>query len=268
MRPSRFVWPILIATQLCAGPVFAIAAAPPERVGPSAEAALSTCRTSITFPGGRSPGPAIPIRALRLGAVVVRSTASFSTGGSGTAYYAEMARRKAAGLPFEPVLVDPAVSTPATVFTTTPPINAQAMAYQRLRVKQSPRYAEQGMIFALSDRANGGRIASVGLTLQAAPTTPPRTRVSFISRPNSICGQRPIDIYAPAMSAAQVTALLRRNGCRWVDLSACKQRSEWPRGRVLFVQQYSGGGYDYRWVDYDQLAVARFRTTPFSEFRR
>lgn len=231
----------------------------PDIVGPQSTAFIGSCPTRFSDIGGSAIGAQIPIPALRLGAPIRRATTSFTTGGSGTANFAEMQRRREAGLPYEPATFD--VTSPAAplVYATDVANAGNAYLYQRLPLKTgSGMYGPDALIFAQSMSPTAGRIASLQLTMAKAPSTAPRVRLT-IGRPMSGgCQDQVIDVYAPAMTPEQVRQLFALSSCNWRQLSGCTE-SQWPRGRVLFVQPSDGPArYNYRWVDYDLLAEARF----------
>jgi hypothetical protein len=174
-----------------------------------------------------------------------------------------MQRRKEAGLPYEPATFDVVSPAPPLVYATEVANAGNAYLYQRLPLKTDSRiYGPDALIFAQSTSPTAGRIASLQLIMAKAPSTAPRVRVT-IGRPMSGgCEDQVIDVYAPAIPPEQVRQLFGLSSCTWRQLSGCTE-SQWPRGRVLFVQPSDGPArYNYRWVDYDLLAEARFGRRP------
>jgi len=150
-------------------------------------------------------------------------------------------------------------STRPEVYSAEAAEAARGQAYQQLPLKSlSQDYDLNGLIFAVATSPTEGQIASLQLTLRKAPAGKPGLRVTAgAGRSATECPQQQsIDVYAPAMTAARVRSLFAPSGCSWYQLAGC-QRSEWPRGQVLFVQR-QGTGYVHRWVDYDLLARTRF----------
>jgi hypothetical protein len=235
----------------------------PDIVGPQSNAFIGSCATRFSEISGSAIGAQIPIPALRLGAPVRRATTSFTTGGSGTANFAEMQRRKEAGLPYEPATFDVASPAPPLVYATDIATAGSTYLYQRLPLKtDSGIYGPDALVFAQSTSPITGRIASLQLTMTRAPSPAPKVRVT-IGRPTSGgCQDQVIDVYAPAMTPERIRQLFALSSCNWRRLSGCTE-SQWPRGRVLFVQPSDGPArYTYRWVDYDLLATARFGRSP------
>ncbi|MES2057439.1 MAG: hypothetical protein V4564_16010 [Pseudomonadota bacterium] len=259
MRGSCLGPPLLVMAMLGTTPLSARFARQPDYVGPPIFREEALCKITVVRPGGQSAGTAIPIPALRLGSPVARAQESFTTGGSATANMAEMARRKAAGLPFEPQIFDPAAAAMPAIFAAEAGTPQLALPYQRLPLKVSGnRYAPDGMIFAQAVSKTTGRIAALVLTLPAAPVGRPKVTLIFRSPSGKTC-QPPIQVYASAMTTAQVTGLFDHRLCGWASLSGCTARSDRPRGRVLFVRQLrSGIGHEYRWMDYDLLTAHYF----------
>jgi hypothetical protein len=231
---------------------------PPETVGPPPIALAGPCPVTISEPGGKTSGAPIPIAALRLGSPVNRASTSFTTGGSGTANYAVMARRKQAGLPYEPMTFDSSSSALPVVYAAQPSEIARGYLYQKLPLKpMSDAYDPQALVFVQPVSGARGRIVSLSLTMHKAPFARPRVRVVSGVSISGACLQQTLDVYAPAMTAAQVRGLFSTSGCNWRQLSAC-QSSQWPRGRVLFLlRDEKATRNTYRWVDYDLLAKAK-----------
>ena len=252
---SALILPLVLASSPSAG----FYARRPDMVGPPVIQLTSGCVARFEAPGGTRIGAVIPIPALRLDAPVRRSSASFTTGGSGTAWFAEIARRKRAGLQYEPKTFDVAGSERPEVYSASAVEAANWQFYQQLPLKGlSQNYDPNGLIFALATSAAEGRIASLQLTMRHAPTARPKLRVTVgggHGAPECLQAQS-IDVYAPAMTAERIRSLFESSGCSWYQLAACK-RSEWPRGQVLFVQHQSTG-YVHRWIDYDLLAGVHF----------
>jgi len=231
----------------------------PETVGPPPIALGGPCPVTISEPGGRTGGASIPIAALRLGSPVSRATISFAAGLGGTAYMREMMRRAQAGLPSAPAVFDSSSSALPVVYAAQPSETTKWI-YERLPLKPvSKAYDPQAFVFAQPVSSTTGRIASLSLTMNKAPSATPKLRV-VTGLPDSSggCRQQTLDVYAPAMAAGQVRSLFSTSGCNWRQLSAC-QPSQLPRGHVLFVlrDEKATRGI-YRWVDYDLLAKARF----------
>jgi hypothetical protein len=219
---------------------------------------------TITEPGGRTGGAEIPIAALRLGAPVSRGKTSFPTGGSGTGNSWEMMRRKEAGLPYEPAVFDSSLSAMPVVYAAQPSGPVGWYVYQKLPLKPvSDRHDREALVFAQPVSDTRGQIVSLSLAMKDAPSATPKLRVvSGLTLSSGACQQQTLDVYAPAMTAGELRSLFSITGCNWGQLSAC-QRSQWPRGRVLFVLRTDKATRDtYRWVDYDLLAKARFARTP------
>lgn len=261
MNASRGISSALILPLVFVSPPLeARMARPAEIVGPPFIQLAGRCPARVEKLGGTRIGAAIPIRALRLGAHVQRALMSFDTGGSGTAKFAEMERRKRAGLQYAPKTFDVAGSPQPEVYSADAAEAANRQVYQQLPLKSvSQDYAPNGLVFAQATSATVGRIASLQLTLRKAPVATPRLRITAGARPDAIeCPllQR-IDVYAPAMTADRTLSLFSTSGCSWYRLADC-QRSEWPRGPVLFVQRQGTDYYVHRWVDYDLLATMRF----------
>ncbi|ATY30988.1 hypothetical protein [Sphingomonas psychrotolerans] len=242
---------------LAAAPTGArIAFVPPQMVGPPGLVLDPACPIMVAPSGGTTPGAEIPVRGLALGAPVQRSATSFPTGGSGTANAMERERRRKAGLPYEPRIYDPAGSERPAVFAVGMRQPPTAWLYQRLLLKPSgAAYPRYGLVFAQATSPTAGRIASLALVRPTRPAARPKMSISGGYRLREGCQrEEPVHVYAPAMSVGQIRKLFARSGCSWTNLSACS-RSQWPRGRVLFVQmQRSGAGYEHRWIDYDLLA--------------
>lgn len=238
------------------GPAPARIAIPPKLVGPP-PLALGACPIKTTRPGGAGIGREIPFPALRLGAPVARNAVAFATGGGGTANASERWRRQQAGLQYDPAPFDPAAPALPSVFAVEAPRAPVPWVYQRLPVRT---LLEEGMIFAQAISPTRGRIASLALTLETAPSARPRLTITGARPMLGGCKQdNPIDIYASGMTATQLERLFSASGCGWNRIAECKP-SERPRGRVLFVQKQQGNGrYEHRWVDYDLLA----RGAPF-----
>ena len=249
----------LVATSSSSNALFFI---PPETVGPPRIllATSGPCRSTISEPGGRTSGPDIPIAALRLGSSVSRGKTSFTTGGGGTSNSEEMMRRKQAGLPYVPAAFDSSSSALPIVYSTRPSETRGGYLYQSLPLKRgSDAYYPEALVFAQPVSGNRGQIVSLGLAMKKAPAATPKLRVVGGLRAFSgTCQRQTLDVYAPAMTARQVRSLFSASGCNWYQLSAC-QRSQWPRGRVLFVLRPANF---YRWVDYDLLTKGRFAKTP------
>ena len=236
---------------------------PPETVGPPPIALVGPCPVTITEPGGETSGTEIPIAALGLGAPVSRAATSFPTGGSGTASSWEMMRRKEAGLPYGPEAFDSFAFALPVVYAAPPSETARGYLYQRLPLKPvSVDRDREALVFAQPVSDTRGQIVSLSLRMKDAPAAAPKLRViSGLPLSSGACQQLTLDVYAPAMTAGEVRSLFSMIDCNWGRLSAC-QRSQWPRGRVLFVlrtEQATRG--TYRWVDYDLLAEARFART-------
>jgi hypothetical protein len=234
----------------------------PEIVGPPPFALGGPCPATISELGGAAGGANIPIAALRLGAPVSRATTSFTTGGGGTSNLAEMMRRKQAGLPFEPAMFDNSLPKLPIVYAASPAETARWYLYQRLPLKTvSGAYDANALIFAQPTSNARGRIASLALVMKETPSAAPRLRAVGGVLVFGACRRQTLDVYAPSMTAGQVHRLFTAGDCNWARLSAC-QRSQWPRGRVLFVlRNEKGTRATYRWVDYDLLAKARFAGT-------
>ena len=233
----------------------------PETVGPPEIALGGPCPVTITEPGGRTGGAEIPIAALRLGSPISRGKTSFPRGGGGgTSYFAQRARRQQAGLPDTPVTFDSSLSALPVVYAALPSETVRWYIYEALPLKPvSGAYDPLALVFAQPVSSTSGRIASLNLTMKNAPSATPKLRlVSGLPASSGACQQQTLNVYAPAMTARQVRSLFSTSGCNWRWLSAC-QRSQWPRGRVLFVLRGEKATRSiYRWVDYDMLARARF----------
>ncbi len=237
------------------GPAVAIVAVSPQMVGPPVMNFSPACPTVVNRLNGAGAGPTIPVPALLLGAPVIRSSTSFTTGGSGTANFAEAARRRAAGLPYEPQVFDPARSDRPVIFAATGTKVGESLLYQRLPLKvESAAYASHGLAFAKAISKREGRIAALTLTLPNRPVALPRLRISGGVKRGDACILQSVDVYAPAMVADDAAALFTNvNGCTWYVPSAC-QPAKRPKGRVLFVQQLRNGrGFEHRWIDYSAL---------------
>jgi len=250
MRPLFLVGTALACLGLGASPASALMDAPPEVAGPPRWYAPDDCPLSLTASGGNSAGPAVPVRALALGAPIDRNSTSFQTGGSGTAFSAWQRQRRQAGLQYEPQTFDPAGRARPSVFAVPASRAANSWAYQRLPLKASgTAYSARAMIFAQANSPTSGRIASLALTFSDRPAARPKLTVSWRERcrvPMSIL------VYAPDMSVAHLRQLFSRRDC-WTFWDSCAPVKK-PRGRVLFVSsQRSGVGYEYRWVDYGLL---------------
>jgi hypothetical protein len=170
-----------------------------------------------------------------------------------------MQRRKEAGLPYEPAIFNVSSSAIPLVYAAEKPETAFVYLYQRLPLKTLLKaYDPDALVFAQPVSPAAGRIAALQLTMAKAPSTLPSVRV-FFGRPTPHgCQDQVLDIYAPAMTAKRVRALFSPSRCSWGLLSGCAE-SQWPRGRVLFVEPTNQPArYTYRWVDYDLLAEARF----------
>lgn len=260
MRVSPWILgPVSLALILLPAGSSARYASPPATVGPQISWSAPPCPTRFTEFGGSAAGAQIPIPALRLGGPIRRATSSFTTGGSGTANNAEMQRRKDAGLPYEPAMFDAGSSTPPLLYAAEKTETAVARLYQRLPLKtRSKAYDPFALIFAQPVSPTAGRIAALQLIMAKAPSIRPKVR-AFFGRPSPDgCRDQAVDIYAPAMTARQVRDLFSPALCSWHYLATCT-RSQWPRGRVLFVAPGDGPAhYSYRWVDYDLLAAANF----------
>lgn len=233
----------------------------PETVGPPPIPLAGPCRVTISEPGGRTGGAEIPIAALRLGSPVSRGKTSFTTGGGGgTSYFAQRARRQQAGLPYTPVTFDSSLSALPVVYAAQPSETVSWYVYERLPLKPvSGAYDPVALVFAQPVSGTSGRIASLSLTMKKTSAATPKLRLaSGLPASSGGCQQQTLDVYAPAMTAAQARALFSMSRCNWQALSAC-QRSQWPRGRVLFVLRTEKATRNiYRWVDYDLLARTRF----------
>ena len=256
----RIISTLMLPLVFVSSPSAGIVARRPEMVGPPIIALNGRCTARFEMPGGNGIGAAIPIPALRLDAPVRRSSASFTTGGSGTAWFAEIERRKRAGLPYEPRTFDVAGSARPEVYSANAVEAANWQLYQRLPLRTLSRdYDPHSLVFALATSATEGRIASLQLPLREAPTAKPRLRITARTGLDAtVCPQlQSIDVYAPAMTAGQVRALFEASECNWRRLANCP-RSQWPRGQVLFVQRQGNGYYVHSWVDYDLLATTHF----------
>ncbi len=259
MRASNRFVSVCAALQLAFAPASArVAVFPPELVGPPRANFTSGCPVQVRTPGGTTPGARIPVPALALGSPVQRNPNSFTTGGSGTAAVAEWARRRKAGLQYDPRTFDPAGSERPSVHAVAGGELRAPWAYQRLPLKAAGQaYSPNALVFAQAVTPTAGRIASLALVLPAKPAARPRLTITGGYRLREGCRtEQAIHVYAPAMSAAHIRRLFDPSGCNWANLAACKTRAELPRGRVLFVQaSRSGVGYEYRWVDYDMLTA-------------
>jgi hypothetical protein len=242
----------------------AIMARPVETVGPPLISLASSgpCPAKISEPDGSASGAAIPIAALRLGSPVSRGTTSFTTGGGGTSNSFEMMRRKQAGLPYAPAMFDGSSSTLPVVYAPQPSERPLAYAYQRLPFKRlSDAYDSEALVFAQPVSDTRGRIVSLSLATKTMPAATPKLRVVIGTAGSEACQHQTLDVYAPAMTAGQARRLFSTTGCSWRVLSFC-QRSQLPRGRVLFVLRNEKAARSlYRWVDYDLLARASFAGT-------
>jgi hypothetical protein len=260
MRVSPWI-PATVSLALILLPAGSIArmAMPPAMVGPQFHQSAKPCSTRFAEFGGSSTGTQIPIPALRLGGPIRRATTSFTTGGSGTANAFEMERRRKAGLPYEPAMFDTSSSNLPLVYAEEAAETANAYLYERLPLKTlSKAYDPNALIFAQAVSLTAGRIASLQLTMAAAPSTLPKVRAFFGQSSPGGCRNQAVDIYAPAMTAKQVRDLFSPSQCNWWRLAACTE-SQLPRGKVLFVEPgYQAGRYTYRWIDYDLLAKAGF----------
>ena len=228
----------------------------PDSVGPRLSPFSALCPTRFTEFNGPTAGAQIPIPALRLGEPIRRAATPFTTGGSGTANLAEVLRRKEAGLPYEPVMFDVVSSARPTVYAAE---TTNDYFYERLPLKTpSAQYDPGALVFAQPTSPAVGLISSLQLTMPKAPANRPKVRV-FVGRESSGgCQDQVVDVYAPAMTAEHVRSLFSPSLCNWRRLVACTA-SQWPRGRVLFVEPADQAGrYTYRWIDYDLLAKARF----------
>lgn len=243
----------------------AIMARPVETVGPPQMWLTSggPCRWTISEPGGSARGPDIPIAALRLGSPVSRAKTSFTTGGGGTSNNDEMMRRKRAGLPYAPATFDSSSSALPVVYAAQPSETNGAYPYQRLPLKPvSNAYDPWALIFAQPVSGTRGQIVSLSLDMKNAPAATPKLRVVSGISASGACQRQTLDVYAPAMTAGQVRSLFSTSGCNWYRLSTC-QRSQWPRGRVLFVLRNEKATRNlYRWIDYDLLAKGHFAKAP------
>ncbi|MEO8374410.1 MAG: hypothetical protein ABI471_04240 [Sphingomonas bacterium] len=263
MRGSRAISTVVgVALVATSSGSNAIVARPAETVGPPQIwfASSGPCRTMISEPGGKTSGAEIPIAALRLGSPVSRGKTSFTTGGGGTSNASEMMRRKQAGLPYVPATFDSSSSALPVVYAAQPSETNGAYPYQRLPLKPvSGAYDPWALIFAQPISGARGQIVSLSLDMKNMPAATPKLRVvSGLPVSSGACQRQTLDVYAPAMTAGQVRGLFSTSSCNWYRLSTC-QRSQWPRGRVLFVLRYEKATRDtYRWVDYDLLARARF----------
>ena len=262
MRGSRAISMVIGFTLVAASSSSnAIVARPAETVGPPQIwlASSDPCRATISEPGGKTNGAEIPIAALRLGSPVSRGKTSFTTGGGGTSNASEMMRRKQAGLPYAPAMFDSSSSALPVVYAAQPSETNGAYPYQRLPLKPvSDVYDSWALIFVQPVSDTRGQIVSLSLDMKNTPAATPKLRVVSGISASGACQRQTLDVYAPAMTARQVRGLFSPSGCNWYRLSAC-QRSQWPRGRVLFVLRNDIATRSlYRWVDYDLLAKARF----------
>ena len=256
----RTVSALILPLVLVSSPSLGRYARPSQMVGPPVIQLNGRCAARVETPGGTLIGAAIPVPALRLDAPVSRGSVPFVTGGSGTAWFAEMERRKRAGLPYEPRTFDVAGSARPEVYSANRAEAANWQLYQRLPLRTLSRdYDPNSLVFALATSATEGRIASLQLTLRKAPSAKPRLRIT--ARPGldaAVCPQpQSLDVYAPAMTAGQIRSLFESSECNWHRLTNCP-RSQWPRGQVLFVQRQGNGSFVHSWVDYDLLAKAHF----------
>jgi hypothetical protein len=263
MRGSRAI-SILVSVALAAvsSSSRALYARTPDIVGPPPFAFTGPCPATISELGGAAGGAKIPIAALRLGSPVSRATTSFTTGGGGTSNLAEMMRRKQAGLPFAPAVFDSSLSKLPVVYAPPPAETVSWYIYQRLPLKTvSGAYDPGALIFAQPVSNTRGRIASLALDMKEGISATPRLRAVGGILVFGACRRQTLDVYAPSMTAGQVHRLFTAGDCTWSRLSTC-QRSQWPRGRVLFVlHNEKATRATYRWVDYDLLAKARFGQT-------
>lgn len=255
MRRS-FVSVLILPSMLIPTQAPAIVARPPETVGAPFVNLRVGCHFRIETPGGTRIGATIPVPALRLGAPVMRSPISFTTGGSGTANAMEAARRRRAGLQAEPRTFDVAGTTRPEVFAMQAGRIAGWFPYQRLPLSRttSAGYDAFSLVFAQATSATTGRIVSVQMTLGHPPVAKPKLRiVADVRSERSRCfPSEGLDVYAPAMTAAHLRRLFAPSGCNWYDLTRCK-RADRPQGAVLFVRP-QGSGHLHRWIDYDALA--------------
>jgi hypothetical protein len=170
-----------------------------------------------------------------------------------------MMRRKQAGLPYAPAVFDSASSALPIVYAARPSENSRLYFYQRLPLKpMSAAHDTEALVFAQPVSETRGRIVSLSLAMKNAPAATPKLRVlSGLPLFSGGCERQTLDVYAPAMTAGQVRSMFSMTGCNWGQLTAC-QRSQWPRGRVLFVLRNDKATRSlYRWVDYDLLARAK-----------
>lgn len=255
-RSSALILPLV----LVCSPLEARVARMAEMVGPPFIQLNGRCPARVEELGGSQIGAAIPIRALRLGAPVRRASMSFDTGGSATAKFAQMERRRRAGLLYEPKTFDVAGSARPEVYSADTAGAADRHVYQQLPLKSvSQDYQPNGLVFAQAMSETEGRITSLQLVLRKAPAAKPKLRITTGVGPIATgCPLlQTLDVYAPAMTADRIRSLFSTSGCSWYRLADC-QRSKWPRGRVLFVQRQATGSYVHRWIDYDLLAETRF----------
>jgi hypothetical protein len=211
------------------------------------------CRWTLSHPGGRSDGAAIPVPALRLGAPVTRATMSFTTGGSGTANAAWMLRQKEAGLPYEPHSFDLAGEARPIVFVDAAQPAQRSYAYQRLPlVPAGHGFGEMALVHALPDGRQTGRIVSVQMALPAAPKAPPRYRLTGEGK----CHGGFIDIYGNMRNATLAT-LSNAVLCPGLRPGDCEGRPA-LRGRLLYVVKLPGAErFTHRWIDNDALHRTR-----------
>lgn len=262
MRVGQLMAVALVPGLLVPHPAAGIVAFPPERVGPPGVYPEDTCGVRFEAPGGVTGVP-IPVSALRLRAVLTRGKVSFETVVSGTAALMEVERRRRAGLPFAPKVFNVDGADRPEVFSIGGVEAARRPVYQRLPLRStSTAYRSDALVFSQAASATAGRIVSLQLTMSAAPRPKPKLRV--VPKPQAEALRcmdfDPLDVFAPAMTVAQVRRLFKRSDCSWYRLDGCA-RAAWPRGPVVFVQR-SGEGYVHRWVDYDRLAAMRFGMTP------
>jgi hypothetical protein len=173
-----------------------------------------------------------------------------------------MMRRKQAGLPYAPPIFDTSSSALPVVYAPQPS-ETRSYFYQHLPLKTvSNAYDSGALVYAQPVSGTRGQIASLGLAMNKAPAATPKLRVVGGLPASGGCQRQTLDVYAPAMTAAQLRALFSTSACNWRRLSAC-QPSQWPHGRVLFVLRTEKAARDvYRWVDYDLLAKASFARPP------
>lgn len=244
---------LALATPAVSSPPVRIAL-PPQLVGPP-NLPSGACPIRIETPNGGGEGRAIPVPALRLGAPVDRNAVPFPTGGGGTANLRLREERRQAGIQYEPRVFDTRGRARPSVFAVEDAQVATPLVYQHFPVRPAGIHGDNGMIFAQATSRSAGRIVSLALTLDTGPSARPRLIVTGGQPGLPACqGGNPVQVYAPAMTAAQARRLFSPTGCSWGNRAACTARQR-PRGRVLFVQKRQGGsGYEHRWVDYDLVA--------------